>query len=83
MRIAQELSRFFINSQLNYFFSYFRNCVNLLTNYRGEWTGPLIEPFNKEFIGDELKEIEYDGKNMNAPEILLDYLDHHLIKVLI
>lgn len=57
------------------------NCVNLLTNYKGEWTNPLIEPIDKEFVGNDLKEIEYDGSNMNAPQILLDYLDHNLNKI--
>ena len=62
-------------------FFFFRNCVNLLTNYQGEWTYPLIEPFDKAFTNEDLQEIEYDGKNMNATQILLDFLDHNLTKV--
>ena len=62
-----------------FFFS--RNCVNLLTNYQGEWTHPLIEPFDKAFATEDLQEVEYDGKNMNAPQILMDFLDHNLTKV--
>ena len=42
---------------------------------------PLMEPFDKEFVGSNVKEIEYDGKNMNAPQTLLDYLDHSLNQV--
>ena len=42
---------------------------------------PLMEPFDKEFVGTNVKEIEYDGKNMNAPQTLLDYLDHSLNQV--
>jgi len=56
------------------------NCVNLLTNYQGEWTNPLIEPFDKAFATADLQEVEYDGNNMNAPQILLDFLDHNLTK---
>jgi len=56
------------------------NCVNLLTNYQGEWTHPLIEPFDKAFATEDLQEVEYDGKNMNAPQILMDFLDHNLTK---
>ena len=42
---------------------------------------PYIFSLDKEFVGNDLKEIEYDGSNMNAPQILLDYLDHNLNKV--
>lgn len=44
---------------------------------------PLMEPFDKEFVGTNVKEIEYDGKNMNAPQTLLDYLDHSLNQVIV
>jgi len=56
------------------------NCVNLLTNYQGEWTYPMIEPIDKAFTTEDLQEVEYDGKNMNATQILLDFLDHNLTK---
>ena len=42
---------------------------------------PYIFSLDKEFVGNDLKEIEYDGSNMNAPQMLLDYLDHNLNKV--
>ncbi len=57
------------------------NCINLLTNFKGEWTDPLIGPVPKDFVPDEFKEIEYDGSNMNACQTLLDYLNHALDKV--
>ena len=41
----------------------------------------MIEPFDKAFTNEDLQEIEYDGKNMNATQILLDFLDHNLTKV--
>ena len=66
---------------INYIVTSFRNCVNLLTNYQGDWTNPLIEPFDKAFATADLQEVEYDGNNMNAPQILLDFLDHNLTKV--
>ena len=41
----------------------------------------MIEPFDKAFATEDLQEVEYDGKNMNAPQILMDFLDHNLTKV--
>ena len=41
----------------------------------------MIEPFDKAFAAEDLQEVEYDGKNMNAPQILMDFLDHNLTKV--
>ena len=52
------------------------NCVNLLTNFQGPWTGPLLE----KSVKAEEEEIEYDGKNMNTIYILVQYLDHSLSK---
>ena len=55
------------------------------TRYQIEYYPQLIILSNfsldKEFVGNDLKEIEYDGSNMNALQILLDYLDHNLNKV--
>ena len=57
-------------------FSLVGNCVNLLTNFKGAWTSPLIEAN----IEANIEEIEYDGKNMNVTKIMIQYLDHSLSK---
>lgn len=58
------------------------NAVNLLSNYQGSWTAPLIEAFNKDFAADDEEDIEYDGKIMNAIHVLVNFLDHQLTKVI-
>ena len=58
--------------------NYYRRCVNLLATFKGEWTKPLIEPLDNNFV--KVEKIEYLGSNMNAPKIILDYLDHLLKK---
>jgi hypothetical protein len=52
-----------------------------LTNFKGVWTGALIEPLKKEFAAKNLEEVEYDGKNMNVPQMLLDFLNNSIDKV--
>ena len=58
--------------------NYCRRCVNLLATFKGEWTKPLIEPLDNNFV--KVEKIEYLGSNMNAPKIILDYLDQLLRK---
>lgn len=53
------------------------NCVNLLTNFQGTWTGSLIDKIT---TSDEQEMIEYDGKNMNTIQILIQYLEHSISK---
>ena len=52
------------------------NCVNLLTNFQGKWTASLID----KIMEPEQEMIEYDGKNMNTIQILIQYLDHSISK---
>ena len=57
--------------------------VNLLTNVPLDCYEELLTPLNEddEDIGLENKEAEYDGKNMEAILVLLQFLNRRLDKV--
>ena len=57
--------------------------VNLLTNVPLDCYEELLTPLNEDDddIGLENKEAEYDGKNMEAILVLLDFLYRRLDKV--
>lgn len=57
--------------------------VNLLTNVPSDCYEELLTPLNEDDddIGLENKEAEYDGKNMEAILVLLEFLNRRLDKV--
>lgn len=56
--------------------------MNLLTNMPGDSYEELLTPMNEGAVGGlDNKDVEYDGKNMEAIVVLLDFLDRRLDKV--
>ena len=53
--------------------------MNFLTNFNGEWMEALITPVDSQLMAGDL--IEYEGKNMIAIQVLIDYMDDNLTKV--
>ena len=60
--------------------SYFSHVVNLLTNMPSVSYEELLTPIAEELGTIENKDMEYDGKNMEAIAVLLEFLNHRLDK---
>lgn len=71
-----------INDSLSYFhISVISHTVNLLINMPRDCYEELLAPMSEGDIGIENKEIEYDGKNMEAVIVLLNFLYERLDRV--
>lgn len=56
--------------------------MNLLTNMPSDSYEELLTPMNEGAVGGiDNKEVEYDGKNMEAVLALLEFLDKRLDRV--
>ena len=61
---------------------YFSHTVNLLTNMPRDSYEELLTPLNEGAVGGlDNKDVEYDGKNMEAVVALLEFLERRLDKV--
>lgn len=52
--------------------------MNLLINIPPDFYEELLTPMVEGDKGVESKELEFDGKNMDAINVILDFLDHRL-----
>lgn len=61
---------------------FYSHTVNLLTNIPRDCYEELLIPLNElDVSGIENKDVEYDGKNMEAIVVLLDFLYNRLESV--
>lgn len=59
-------------------FFFFSHTVNLLINIPPDFYEELLTPMVEEDKGTDSKDLEYDGKNMDAINVILEFLDHRL-----